>query len=90
MSKFNSDKKNLFSTVKSNSTIESCLINIKYSYSSVDYTGIINIPTYNKGIFKIPGINLLLCKDTIYKHISNGKKIDPITNSFLPIFFFFM
>ena len=47
MSKFNSDKKNLFSTVKSNSTIESCLINIKYSYSSVDYTGIINIPTYN-------------------------------------------
>ena len=47
MSKFNSDKKNLFSTVKSNSTIESCLINIKYSYSSIDYTGIINIPTYN-------------------------------------------
>ena len=47
MSKYNSDKKNLFSTSKSNSTIESCLINIKYSYSSIDYTGIINIPTYN-------------------------------------------
>ena len=47
MSKNNSDKKNLFSTLKSNATIESCLINIIYSYSSIDYTGILNLPTYN-------------------------------------------
>ena len=47
MSKNNSDRKSLFSTLKANSSIESCLINIKYSYSNKDFTGIINCPTYN-------------------------------------------
>ena len=47
MNKTNSDKKNIFSTFIPNATIESCLINIKYSYSNIDYTGIINCPTYN-------------------------------------------
>ena len=47
MSKNNSDKKNIFSNLKANSSIESCLINIKYSYSSKDFTGIINCPAYN-------------------------------------------
>ena len=47
MSKTNSNKKNIFSTFIPNSTVESCLINIIYSYTSIDYTGIINCPTYN-------------------------------------------
>ena len=47
MSKSNSEKKILFSTLGANSSIESCLINIVYSYSSIDYTGIINCPIYN-------------------------------------------
>ena len=47
MSNTNPDnKKNIFSTIKSVSVIESCLINIIYSYANIDYTGIINCPTY--------------------------------------------
>lgn len=47
MSKINSEKNFKFSTIKANSNIESCLINIKYSYSDIDYTGIINCPIYD-------------------------------------------
>ena len=47
MNKSNSEKKNIFSTIRANSTIDSCLVNIIYSYSSIDYTGIINCPIYN-------------------------------------------
>ncbi len=47
MSNTNSDnKKNIFSTSKSISVVESCLVNIIYSYANIDYTGIINCPTY--------------------------------------------
>ena len=47
MSKNNLDKNYRFSSLKPNSIIESCLVNIKYSYSDIDYTGIINCPIYN-------------------------------------------
>lgn len=43
----NLDKKNLFSTLKSNAIIESCTIHIVYSYTNINYTGIINCPIYN-------------------------------------------
>ena len=48
MSNNNSDKKQLFSTIKSNASIESCTIRIIYSYTDTNYTGIINCPIYNK------------------------------------------
>lgn len=51
MNNNNSDKKNLFSTINQNAIVESCLINIIYSYASIDYTGIINCPTYNNKQF---------------------------------------
>ena len=47
MRKTNLDKSFKFSIIKPNSIIESCLINIKYSYNDIDYTGIINCPIYN-------------------------------------------
>ena len=47
MSKNSSEQKCLLSVQKPNSSIESCLINIKYSYSDIDYTGIINCPVYD-------------------------------------------
>ena len=46
MNNNNSDKKNTFTTIKQTPVTESCLINIIYSYSNIDYTGIINCPTY--------------------------------------------
>ena len=34
-----------------NSNIESCVINVIYSYININYTGIINCPVYNNNEF---------------------------------------
>jgi hypothetical protein len=52
----NTDNKKLYSNNKTNiinSSIESCVINVIYSYVNISYTGIINCPVYNNNEFVI-------------------------------------
>jgi len=53
----NTDNKKLYSnnnnTTIINSSVESCVINVIYSYININYTGIINCPVYNNNEFII-------------------------------------
>ena len=50
----NTDNKKLYSNNNAtiiNSSVESCVINVIYSYININYTGIINCPVYNNNEF---------------------------------------